>query len=189
MALAVVAVVAFSGIVRAAEIEIGTAAPDFTAKGVDGKDVTLKGSLKDAKGVVVCFTCNNCPVAVEYEDRFIDFAKKYNGKGIKFLAINVNTSEDLEKMKVRAEEKGFNFPYAYEATGDAARAYGARVTPHIFLVDASGKIAYRGAFDDNNKEPTKHFLADAADAVIAGKAPATTTSEARGCGIKPKAKE
>jgi peroxiredoxin len=115
MALAVVAVVAFSGIVRAAEIEIGTAAPDFTAKGVDGKDVTLKGSLKDAKGVVVCFTCNNCPVAVEYEDRFIDFAKKYNGKGIKFLAINVNTSEDLEKMKVRAEEKGFNFPYAYEA--------------------------------------------------------------------------
>jgi peroxiredoxin len=133
-------------------------APDFTAKGVDGKDYSLKGALKDAKGVVVCFTCNNCPVAVAYEDRFIDFAKKYNETGIKFLAINVNTTEDLERMKVRAEEKSFNFPYAYEATGDAARAYGAKVTPHIFLVDATGKIVYRGAFDDNQNNPTKHYL-------------------------------
>jgi peroxiredoxin len=189
MALACVAVVALAGVVRAAEIEIGAAAPDFTAKNIDGKDVSLKGALKDAKGVVVCFTCNNCPVAVDYEDRFIAFAKKYNEKGIKFLAINVNSGEDLEKMKVRAEEKGFNFPYAYEATGDAARAYGARVTPHIFLIDGTGKVVYRGAFDNDNKSPSKHFLADAADAVIAGKAIATASSEARGCGIKPKAKQ
>src|SRR5262245_6623221 len=93
----------------AAELEIGAKAPSFSAlPGVDGKDCSLDG-MKDAKVVVVCFTCNNCPVAVAYEDRFVAFQKKYGEKGVKFVAINANkNSEDLAVMKTRAEEKGFN---------------------------------------------------------------------------------
>jgi peroxiredoxin len=187
MLVALVAVVAIGGRLWADEIEIGADAPDFTAKTIDDKEISLKGELKDAKAVVIAFTCNNCPVAVAYEDRFIDFAKSYEDKGVKFLAINCNTTEDLAKMKVRAEEKGFNFPYAYEETGDAARGFGARVTPHLFVVSAEGKVVYRGSFDDAQENPTKHFIADAVDAVLAGKAPETTSTKAFGCGIKPKA--
>src|SRR4051812_46266834 len=74
--------------VYSAELEIGAHAPEFKALiGVDGKEYSL-GDMKDAKAVVVCFTCNNCPVAVAYEDRFVEFQKKYAAKGVKFVAIN-----------------------------------------------------------------------------------------------------
>lgn len=173
------------GNLGAAEIEVGAKAPEFKATGVDGKEYSLSSASKDAKAVVVCFTCNNCPMAVAYEDRFIDFAKNYADKGVKFIAINVNSSEDLEKMKVRNEEKGFNYPYAFDKTGDSARAFGARVTPHLFVIDGDGKVAYRGSFDDKNQNPSKHYVADAVDAVLAGKSPEVATTSAFGCGIRP----
>ena len=184
--LAVVVVALVGGRLRAEEIEIGAQAPEFKAQGVNGKEYSL-ASTTAAKATVLCFTCNGCPVAVAYEDRFIEFANQYGGKGVKFIAINGNNAtENLKAMKQRSEEKGFTFPYAFDESGDAARAYGARVTPHIFIVDQSGKIAYRGAFDDNIKDAKKHYVADAVDALLAGKTPETTTSKAFGCGIKLK---
>lgn len=169
--------------VRAAEVEIGAAAPDFKAQGIDGKTYTLSDT-KGAKVTVICFTCNKCPVAKAYEDRLVAFNKKYAGKGVKFIAINCNKTENLEEMKRRAEEKQFNFPYCYDGSGAAARAYGARVTPHLFVIDSNGKIAYRGAFDDSQRNPTKHYLAEAVDALLAGERPPLESTKAFGCSIK-----
>lgn len=184
LAVAIAALV--GGRLGAEEIEIGAQAPAFKAQGVDGKEYSLV-SAKAAKATVLCFTCNGCPVAVAYEDRFIEFANKYGVQGVQFIAINCNNAtENLKAMKQRAEEKGFTFPYAFDESGEAARAYGARVTPHIFIVDQHGKIAYRGAFDDNIKDAKKHYVADAVAALLSGKAPETTTSKAFGCGIKLK---
>ena len=107
----------------AAGVEVGGKAPTFKGlPGVDGKEVSLDG-LKDAKVVVVCSTCNVCPMSVAYEDRFVEFQKKYADKGVKFVAINANKSnptETLVNMKTRAEEKGFNFPYVFDASGASA---------------------------------------------------------------------
>lgn len=164
-----------------ADAKPGEKAPEFKATGVDGKEYALP---KDAKATVVCFTCNQCPVSVAYEDRFIEFTKKYKEKGVQFIAINVNYTEDLSAMKERSEEKGFNFPYAFDASGDSARAYGATKTPHLFVVDSNGKIAYVGAFDDSMTKPIKGYVADAVDAVLKGEAPKTTSTNAVGCGIK-----
>jgi peroxiredoxin len=172
-----------SGVLAA--VKTGDAGPDFKAKGVDGKDYSL-ASAKDAKVTVLCFTCNACPVAVGYEDRFIEFAKKYKDKGVNFIAINVNSTEDLSAMKQRAEEKGFSFPYVYDASGDSARAYGARVTPHLFVLDSKGKVVYQGSFDDNQNKPTKSYLVDAVNAVLAGKTPDVKETTAFGCGIRPR---
>jgi peroxiredoxin len=167
-----------------AELEIGAHAPEFKAlPGVDGKEYSL-GDMKDTKVVVVCFTCNRCPVAVAYEDRFVEFSKKYAGKGVKFVAINANRrTEDLDVMKTRAEEKGFNFPYVYDKSGKLATEYGAKVTPHIYVLDQNRHVAYVGAFDDNQNKPTKHYVADAVDALLAGKKVETTQTKAFGCGI------
>lgn len=184
LSFAAVTLLASQGL-RAAEIEIGTAGPDFQAKGVDGKTYSL-ATAKDAKATVLCFTCNNCPVAVAYEDRFIKFAKDYAAKGVKFVAVNCNTTEDLNAMKQRAEEKGFNFPYIYDESGDAARAYGARVTPHLFVLDGNGKVVYRGAFDDSMNQPKKGYIADAVNAVLEGKTPEVQSTRAVGCGIRLK---
>jgi peroxiredoxin len=166
-----------------AELEIGAKAPEFKAlPNVDGKEYTLS-EMKD-KVIVVCFTCNNCPVAVAYEDRFVEFQKQYANKGVKFIAINANRrTEDLDKMKTRAEEKGFNFPYVFDKTGKLATEYGARVTPHIFVLDQDRKVAYVGSFDDSQQKPTANYVADAVDALLTGKKVETTKTKAFGCGI------
>jgi len=182
LALSIVALCASA---YAAELEVGTKAPEFKAlPGVDGKEYNL-ADMKDAKVVVVCFTCNICPVAVAYEDRFVEFNKKYASKGVKFVAINANRkSEDLAAMKTRAEEKGFNFPYVFDKSGKLATEYGARVTPHIFVLDQSRNVAYVGAFDSDQNNPSKSYVADAVDALLAGKKVEFTKSKAFGCGIQ-----
>ncbi len=184
--LLAVALVAMTFSAADAGVKVGDQAPDI--KGVpttDGKQVNLDDA-KDAKAIVVCFTCNECPVAKAYEDRFIGFTKKYADKGVKFIAINVNAREDLDAMKQRAEEKGLNYPYAYEASGASAVAYGAKVTPHIFVLDGDRKVAYMGAFDDNQNPDRvgKAYVADAVDAILAGESVPVTQTRPVGCGIQ-----
>ncbi len=171
-----------------AEVKVGDKAPAFKdAIGVDDKTYSLD-DFKDAKAVVVCFTCNSCPVAIAYEDRFTKFAQAYKGKDVRFVAINVNnrTSDKLEAMKQRAEQKGFTFPYLYDQTQKSARDFGARVTPHLYVLDADRNVAYIGAFDDsmNAGKVTKEFVKDAVDAVLAGETPKVQNTRAKGCGIK-----
>lgn len=173
----------------AGDLEVGGKAPSFKGlPGTDGKEYSL-ADMKDAKVVVVCFTCNQCPMSVNYEDRFVEFAKKYNAKGVKFIAINANKANDtetLEAMKTRAEEKGFTFPYVYDASGESASAYGAKVTPHLFVLDKDRAVAYVGSFDDKANNPSKHYVSDAVDALLAGKKVEVSSNKAFGCGIRNK---
>jgi len=169
----------------AADLETGAKGPEFTAKGIDGKEYTLDNA-KGAKATVIVFTCTKCPVAIAYEDRFIDFRKKFGEKEVAFFAINVNASEDLEAMKQRAEEKGFNFPFVYDESGDSARAYGARVTPHVFVLNGEGAVAYQGAFDDKQNGPKTNHVENAVKALLAGEKPEVQSTKPFGCGIKPK---
>lgn len=163
-------------------------APDFQGIiGVDDKEHTL-ADYKQAKLVVVVFTCNHCPVAVAYEDRLIALQKQYKDKGVQLVAVNVNNlpADRLEEMKIRTKEKGFNFPYLYDATQKMGHDYGAKVTPHVFLLDQDRKIAYMGAVDDNMKadKVEKHYLRDALEALLAGKKPPVESTKAFGCSIK-----
>lgn len=154
--------------------------------GVDDKRHSL-ADLDREKLVVVAFTCNSCPFAVSYEDRLTEFAKEYGPKGVEVVAINVNTEEEdrLPAMKVRASEKGFPFPYLFDETQAIGHAYGAKVTPHLFVLDRERKIAYVGAFD-NSRRPekvTKQYVRDAVNALLAGEKPAVTKTNATGCSI------
>lgn len=171
-------------------LNIGDDAPAWVnLPGVDGRNHSL-ADLKDKAVVVVIFTCNSCPVAVDYEDRIIAFAKKYAGDNSKVavVAINVNKipADRLDKMQERAKEKGFNFPYLYDESQKIARAFGAQYTPEFFVLDSNRKIAYMGAMDDKGppNEPTKRFLEDAVEAVLKGEKPATTETAARGCKVR-----
>jgi peroxiredoxin len=168
------------------KLKIGDAAPTFSnLEGVDGKTHSLSDYKKDV--VVVVVTCNHCPVAVGYQDRIIAFTKKYGDK-VDVVAINVNNidQDKLDKMKERAKEAGFNFPYLYDASQKVGREYGATVTPEFFVLDKERKIAYMGAMDDsNNAAKVKvNYLDPAVDATLKGEKPAKAESAARGCGIK-----
>ncbi len=179
----------------AAELAVGTKAPEFKGlEGVDGKKLSLD-DLKDAKVLIVCFHCNECPVASDYQDRYIEFMKKYQDQGVAFVAVNcdiVNADEEnLKTMRARAEEKKYNFPYVIDPTGKLADDYTAKATPHLFVFDSQRKLQYSGAFDDKQKleKVTKHYVADAVDALLAGKKPALSKTKAFGCGIRNKPDE
>ncbi len=195
LGLALIALVALAvapapaGKFNNAELSIGDAAPAWEGlPGTDGKEHSL-AELKDAKAVVVVFTCNHCPVAIANEDRLIAFAKEYADKGVKVVAINVNNIEadKMPAMKERAEEKGFNFAYLYDESQKIGRDFGATVTPHVFLLDGERKVAYMGAFDNNAMDASRAdepYLKNAVDAVLSGNKVEKTETRAQGCGIQ-----
>ena len=170
------------------KLAVGDPAPAWKdLAGVDGREHSL-AEHANAKAIVVVFTCNHCPVAQAYQDRLVQLASDYQPKGVELVAINVNNLEadKLPAMKQRAEEKGFKFDYLYDPSQEIGRAYGATVTPHVFLLDGARNVAYIGAVDDNMNEAkvTKRYLRDAIDAVLAGSKPQTDDTKPVGCGIR-----
>ncbi len=173
---------------------IGDYATDFKLKNIDGAMVSL-ADYKDAKGYLVIFTCNSCPYAVAYEDRIVALDKKYKALGVPVIAINPNNPDiqprdSFDKMKVRAKEKGFTFPYLLDDGQHIYPQYGAAKTPHVFLLektDKGNKVRYIGAIDDNYSDAeavTEKFVENAVDAMLSGKEIKTTTTKAIGCSIK-----
>lgn len=171
----------------------GDKATDFKLKSVDGKMYSMS-DYKDAKGFIVVFTCNHCPFAVKYEDRVIELAKKYKSKGYVLLAINPNDpaaqpDDSFDKMKVRAKEKGFTFPYLFDEGQKIYPQYGATKTPHVFLLDKNLIVKYIGAIDDNVEDASavkEHYLENAITALEKGQEPAVNSTKAIGCSIKVK---
>ena len=166
-------------------IKVGDKGPSWIDLiGTDDKRHGLD-EYKEDKLVVVIFLTNSCPVSRAYEDRILSFARDYQEQGVQVVGINVNNLPDdrLDKMKIRAEEKGFNFPYLYDPSQKIARAYRARVTPHVYVLDNKRTIAYMGAIDDNARKPKRHYLRDAVDSLLAGEKPDRPETLQRGCSI------
>ena len=177
-------------------VKVGDKAPDFNLKNVDGKMVALS-DYKDAKGAVVIFTCNHCPYAQAYEQRIIDLHKTYAAKGYPIIAINPNDpsvqpQDSYELMQQRAKDKGYPFVYLFDEGQLVYPKYGATKTPHVYLLQKRGAdfmVEYIGTIDDNYKDESavkEKYLANAIDALIAGKKLALTETKAIGCTIKVK---
>ena len=186
-------------------LPLGAAAPDFNLPGVDGRNWALK-DFADAKILVVVFTCNHCPTAQDYQERIKAITADYTSKGVAVVAINPNDAKALRfdelawsdmsdtfaEMKIRAQDRHYNFPYLYDGeTESVAKAYGPVATPHAFVFDSGRKLRYEGAIDDSQRQDhvTKHYLRDALDALLAGRTPAVTRTKLIGCSIKWASKE
>lgn len=173
---------------QAAPLKVGSPAPAFSGlESASGNSVSL-ADFKDKDVLVVAITCNHCPVAIAYQDRLIALAKKYGADSkVGIVAINVNNDDEdkLDKMKERAKEKGFRFPYAYDPTQKIARDLGASRTPEFFVFNKERKLVYTGALDDNMNldKVTKHYVVDAIEAALKGDTPKVESSPAVGCGI------
>jgi peroxiredoxin len=182
-------------------LEIGSPAPDFNLPGVDGKDHALK-HFAAAKVLVVLFTCNHCPTAQAYEGRILKMHADYKDKGVALVAISPNdplavrldelgytdVSDSLEDMKIRAKDRGFQFPYLYDGeTQKASRAYGVLATPHVFIFDQGRRLRYQGRIDDAEVRPDEvksHDARNAIDALLAGKPVAVAKTNVPGCSTK-----
>jgi len=176
--------------VLAEELAIGATAPNFAlTNAVDGKTYSFKPG--DGKISVVVFTCNQCPYAKAFEPRLIEISNQYKGKSVMFYLVNPNdesrfAEETMANMKARATSKGYPFVYLKDQDSSVAKAFGARVTPHVYVLDGKGVLRYRGYIDDSAKadERSRTGLTDALDALVAKRDVQTTETRAFGCTIK-----
>ncbi len=180
-------------------LEIGEAAPAFRLPGVDARDYTLD-DFEQAKLLLVVFTCNHCPTAQAYEARIAKLQADYKDRGVALVAISPNddqavrldelgytdVGDSFADMKLRAEERKFEFPYLYDGeTQAAAVAYGVVATPQVFLFDEARKLRYVGRIDDAEvKEPTKHDARNAIEALLAGQPVPVERTRTFGCSTK-----
>lgn len=175
-------------------IEPGASAPAFNLKNIDGEMISPE-IYPDAKGFIVVFTANTCPYAIAYEDRLISLNDKFAPQGYPVIAINPNSpvlsaGDSYEKMQEKAKIKGFSFPYLYDEGQIVTEQYGARVTPHIFLLKREGtglKVIYTGALDNDtqNVNPNKTlYVENAIAAIEGGRAVAEPSTKAIGCTVK-----
>ena len=169
-------------------LDIGKPAPAWKdLRGVDGKNHSLD-ELKEAKAVVVVFTCNHCPVAQAYEQRLIELANERRKQGVEFVAISVSgyEADNLEAMRKRSTDRKFPFTYLQDPTQQTGKKYGALWTPTVFLQDAKRRVVYMGGIDDSMypEKVDQRFLKDAIDAVLAGKPVEIEETRPVGCPIE-----
>jgi len=181
-------------------LEIGAPAPDFNLPGIDGRNHSLN-DYAGAKLLLIVFTANHCKTAQAYENRLIQLVKDYRDNGVAVVAIAPNDpqavslselvysdlNDSFEEIKIRAQERGFNFPYLYD--GDAQKvslAYGPVSTPHVFIFDESRKLRYVGRIDNAEKisSVTQRDARNALDALLAGKPVPVERTKTFGCSIK-----
>lgn len=155
-----------------------------------GTDDKLHSSatLEDAKVLVVVFTCNSCPYAIDLEDRLVALSKRYEQASFAMVAINVNLIDEdrLPAMKEKAEQKRFKFPYLFDESQAVAKSFGAKYTPECFVFDEDRKLVYQGSMDDSpdGTRVTKRYVIDAVDASLSGDLPVTKESVPIGCKIR-----
>ena len=173
---------------------IGDKADDFELKNVDGKMVSM-ADFSEAKGFIVIFTCNTCPVSKANEDRIIALDKKYKSKGYPVIAINPNNpgvspGDSFALMQERAKEKGFTFPYLLDEGQKIYPKYGATKTPHVYVLQKEGAdfmVRYIGSIDDSARDSesvTTKYVENAVDALLDGRDIEVASTTAIGCSIK-----
>ncbi len=185
------AALAFAGLAAAGTpappVAVGAAAPAFSLP-VAGKSeaLSLKDEIAKHKLTVVMFISTRCPVSNAYDGRMAALAADYAKKDVAFVGVNANKAEDAAEIAKHAKEHAFPFPVVKDAGNKIADAYGARVTPEIFVVDQKGLVRYHGRIDErkDGKDIKSPDLKDALDALLTGKAPAKPETKAFGCSIK-----
>ncbi|HEV8049832.1 MAG TPA: thioredoxin family protein [Thermoplasmata archaeon] len=169
----------------------GDPAPDFALPGVDGRTWQL-ADFGDAKYLVVTFWCNHCPYVQGWEGRAIALAKEYAGRGVRFVMINANDAaaypdDSFDRMKERATQKGYPFPYLRDESQATAHAYGGLVTPHPMLFGPDRRLIFQGRIDDRHDDPGavhERYLAKAIDAALAGRPVVPPEVAVLGCSVK-----
>jgi peroxiredoxin len=165
-------------------MNVGDQAPTFSLPDTNGEEHGPGGVT------VVVFTCNHCPYALGWHERLLQVARDY--PDVTFLAVNPNDAErypadSYEAMKERvAADGGWPHPYLRDESQEVARAYDAKTTPDVFVLDADLRLRYRGAPDGDHRDPSEGaaWLRAALDAVVAGEEPNPPETRSVGCSVK-----
>ncbi len=172
----------------------GDKAPDFTLTDTDGTEQTLSTYLEAGNVVVLEWFNPDCPFIVKHHKNhktMNEIYAKVEGKGVVWLAINSSAKgkegAGLERNRKAVEDYGIPFPVLMDPAGEVGMAYGARTTPHMFVITPEGVVAYNGAIDDNrsaDKLGETNYVVEALEAAMDGQMPAVTETRPYGCSVK-----
>jgi peroxiredoxin len=170
-------------------VKLGDEAQAFSLPDTSGEEHSFPAA---GAPTVLVFTCNHCPYALAWHDRLLDVARDYADRGVRFFAINPNDAErypadSLQAMKDRVEtDGGWPHPYLRDESQEVARAYDAKTTPDVFVLDGDARLRYRGAPDLDYQDPRLRadWLREALDAVLAGGEPDPAETDPVGCSVK-----
>lgn len=166
---------------------------DFSLKNVSNKVVSLS-DYKNAKGFMVVFMCNKCPMAKFYSDRLNKLNNEFTSKGVYLLAINTMDTlayaeESFKLMQFKAKKEKLNFPYLQDKLQVVGKQFKATHTPQAFVIwkNKAGHytIKYQGSIDDNagDANSAKPFLAEAVKELLQKKSVSNPNTESFGCRI------
>jgi peroxiredoxin len=181
------------------ELKVGKKAPKTTLglEGIDGKTYNIDNLTKE-NGLIVIFSCNTCPFVVG-SDNFDGWEKQYNDihkiakeNNMGMVLINSNAAkrdgvDSKEEMKSHSEAQDYTMPYVVDSKSVLADAFGAKTTPHAFILDKDKKLVYKGSIDnswDTKKTELETYLYEAIDDLVAGNKIENNNTTARGCSIK-----
>lgn len=174
-------------------IPLGSKAPNFTLMDTISDKWLSLNDVKGAKATVVMFICNHCPYVIHVNSELVKLANDYLPKEVGFVAISSNDAvnypdDSPDKMKLKAQEEAFPFPYLYDESQQVAKDYDAACTPDLYIFDADLCLAYRGRLDDSRpnsgKELTGKDMRDALETILQGKPVETIQFPSAGCNIK-----
>jgi peroxiredoxin len=170
-------------------IPIGATVPGFELTSTDGHKYQL--APESSPATVVAFVSNACPYSRAWHDRLNDVAVDYEARGVRTFQINSNDPElfpvdSVASMRERVEAGEFATPYLKDEQQQVAHEWGARVTPHVFVVDRFGNLRYSGNPDGAYDKPelNAEWLRTALDELLSGQPLSRTGSELVGCTVK-----
>lgn len=171
---------------------IGAYAPDFELPGTDNTVHHLARYLEKYRAVGVVFMCNHCPYVKLYLERLKQLQAELMEQGVTLIGINPNDAtqfpdDSFDKMKQFVVAQGINFPYLRDETQDVANSFGAKKTPHVFLLNQAGVLCYSGAIDDNPNQPEAvqvSYFRDAIAQILVGDSVKVSSTEPVGCSVK-----
>jgi len=172
---------------------LGTPAPGFELPDVvSGQTIRLE-TFAGKRGLLVMFICSHCPYVKHIDRELGRLGEDYSGKPLGIAAISSNDvaqypEDGPDGLRAMARDLKFTFPYCYDATQQAAKAYHAACTPDFFLFDEARRLVYRGQLDDsrpgNSVPVTGGDLRAAIDAVLSGQPVNARQKPSIGCNIK-----
>lgn len=179
-----------------ADVETGKAAPDFSLAAASGK--TVKLSDYKGKTVVLEWLNHGCPFVRKHYDsgNMQALQKTYTGKGVVWLSI-ISSAEGKQghvdakgALADKTENKSHATDVLLDPTGATGMAYGAKTTPHMYVINPKGILVYQGAIDDKastdvaDVKTAKNYVAQALDATMQGRSPAQAQTKSYGCSVK-----
>ncbi|MBC8104817.1 MAG: redoxin domain-containing protein [Cytophagales bacterium] len=167
--------------------KIGQVVPQFSlANPATGATQSLQELSKDKKATVLIFVATQCPVSNAYNTRMAQLTAAYADKEVQFVGINSNKQESATEVVSHAKKNGLTFPILKDPGNKVADQYEASVTPEVFVLDASGKLAFHGPIDDSQDASAvkQQLLRDALDSLTQGRSVVIKGARAFGCSIK-----